>query len=334
LGKAARFTVGRGGMNRPLWRWLDLLVVFVLPLSCSKHELAPDRRDGSVDRVIVAGSTAMLPLLTDAANDFMRSHPRIAVEVQGGGSHEGVTRTLQGEVTVGASDVSADASTASRLEDHKVAMSGFAAMANRGIFNEQIQSLSLEQLKNIFTGQLTDWFDVGGSHQHITVINRRKGSGTRVTFGQAVLCSDDFVAGPEQDSSALVLTSLEQTEGVNLLTESSVLTLSAHQCQIRTGDHAAPGQPAASGAIVDLIPTLSANGYTIKLKATVSAPETLNGEVNMYDHQTLLLSTTEKTKPDSQLIVLLTATLVDPVGNRVHTDDELPFAQNGAPPQN
>ena len=82
------------------------------------------------------------------------------------------------------------------------------------------------------------------------------------------------------------------------------------------------------------ISTLSADGYTIKLKATVSAPETLNGEVNMYDHQTLLLSTTEKTKPDSQLIVLLTATLVDPVGNFVHADDELPFAQNGAPPQN
>ena len=54
----------------------------------------------------------------------------------------------------------------------------------------------------------------------------------------------------------------------------------------------------------------------------------------MYDHQTLLLSTTEKTKPDRQLIVLLTATLVDPVGNLVHADDELPFAQNAVPPQN
>src|ERR1035437_4110311 len=118
------------------------------------------------------------------------------------------------------------------------------------------------------------------------------------------------------------------------LPKSRVLTWCGRECQIRTGDDAAPGQPAASGAIVNLIPNLSADGYTIKLKATVSAPETLNGEVNMYDHQTLLLSTTEKTKPDSQLIVLLTATLVDPVGNVVHADDELPFAQNGAPPQN
>ena len=140
------------------------------------------------------------------------------------------------------------------------------------------------------------------------------------------------ILGPTQ--FRVICKGLEQTEGVNLLTESSVTTLSGRQCQIRTGDDAAPGQPATSGPIVDLIPNLSADGYTIKLKATVSAPETLNGEVNMYDHQTLLLSTTEKTKPDSQLIVLLTATLVDPVGNPVHADDELPFAQNGAPPQN
>jgi len=198
-------------MNR--WRWLDFFVIFVSGLSCNKHGLAPDRHDGGVERVIVAGSAAMLPLLTDAANDFMRSHPRIAVEVQGGGSYSGVTRTRQGEVTIGASDVCASSSIDFQLEDHKVAMSGFAAMANRGIFNEQVQSLSLEQLKNIFAGRTKDWFDVGGRHQHITVINRRKGSGTRVTFGQAVLGSDDFVAGPEQDSSALVLTSLEQTEG-------------------------------------------------------------------------------------------------------------------------
>jgi len=140
------------------------------------------------------------------------------------------------------------------------------------------------------------------------------------------------ILGPSQFTDIYKL--LEQKEGFNALTESSVVTLSGRQCQMRTGDDGAPGQPAAPGATMDLVPNLSADGYTIKLKATVTAPETLNGEVNMYDHQTLLLSTTEKTKPDSQLIVLLTATLVDPVGNLVHADDELPFAQNGAPPQN
>jgi RNA polymerase sigma factor (sigma-70 family) len=150
-----------------------------------------------------------------------------------------------------------------------------------------------------------------------------KGNGTAAATG---------ILSPAQ--LGVVCKALDQKGGVELLTESSVTTVSGRQCQIRTGDDAAPGQPAAFGAIVDLTPNVSADNYTIKLKAAVSAPETVNGEVNMYDGQTFLLSTTEKTKPDSQLIVLLTATLVDEVGNPVHADDELPFAQTGAPPQN
>ena len=140
------------------------------------------------------------------------------------------------------------------------------------------------------------------------------------------------ILGPSQFGDILKL--LEQREGVELLAESSVTTLSGRQCQMRTGDDSPPGQPDAPGAIVDLVPNLSADGFTIHLKATVTAPEPLDGEVNMYDHQTLILSAAEKSKPESQLIVFLTATLVDPAGNVVHEDDQLPFAQTGAPPQN
>jgi hypothetical protein len=137
------------------------------------------------------------------------------------------------------------------------------------------------------------------------------------------------ILGPSQFGDILKL--LEQREGVELLTESSVTTLSERECEIRTGDSGAAGQP---GAIVDLVPNLLADGFTIKLKAVVTAPEPLDGEVNMYDHQTLILSAAEKSKPESQLIVFLTATLIDPVGNVVHGEDQLPFAQTGAPPQN
>jgi RNA polymerase sigma factor (sigma-70 family) len=140
------------------------------------------------------------------------------------------------------------------------------------------------------------------------------------------------ILGPSQFGDILKL--LEQREGVELLTESSVTTLSGRQCQMRTGDDSAPGQADAPGAIVDLVPNLSADGFTIHLKAIITAPEPLDGEVNMYDHQTLILSAAEKSKPESQLIVFLTATLIDPTGNCVHGDDQLPFAQNGAPPQN
>jgi RNA polymerase sigma factor (sigma-70 family) len=137
------------------------------------------------------------------------------------------------------------------------------------------------------------------------------------------------ILSPSQFGDILKL--LEQREGVEMLTESSVTTLSGRECEIRTGDNGTAGQ---AGAIVDLVPNVSADGYTIRLKATVTAPEPLDGEVNMYDHQTLILSAAEKSKPESQLIVFLTATLIDPTGNAVHGDDQLPFAQTGEPPQN
>jgi len=140
------------------------------------------------------------------------------------------------------------------------------------------------------------------------------------------------ILGPSQFRDILKL--LEQKEGFNTLAEARVLTASGRQCRMRTGDDGAPGRPDAPGATVDLIPSVSADGYTIKLKATVTAPEPLGGEVNMYDHQTLILSAAEKSKPERQLIVFLTATLVNPAGNFVHEDDQLPFAQTAAPPQN
>jgi phosphate transport system substrate-binding protein len=161
----------------------------------------------------VAGSTAMLPLVTEAANRFMRTHPHVAVVVEPGGSGAGIKRTLKGEVAMGMSDVFAEASDAAQLEDHKVALTGFAAMANRGTFNENVNSVSMEQLRGVFTGRLKNWAELGGRQQPIIVINRKKGSGTRTTFGRIVLDGDDFVAGPEEDSSAQVLTLLEQTPG-------------------------------------------------------------------------------------------------------------------------
>ena len=186
------------------------LIILVLT-SCLKNPPAP--ADAGLERLTIAGSTAMLPLVTEAANLFMLRQPNVAVAVEPGGSGLGISRTLSGEVAIGMSDVFADATVASQLEDHKVAITGFSAMANRGSFNEQVNSLSMEQLKGIFTGSIKNWAEVGGQQKAIAVINRKKGSGTRTTFGRIVLGGDNFVAGPEEDSSALVLTLLEQTPG-------------------------------------------------------------------------------------------------------------------------
>lgn len=192
---------------------VHLLVALGAVASCNRSVPTAGRDDAGVERIVVAGSTALLPLLTEAANLFMRTHPRTAVVVEAGGSRIGIKRALDGSAAIGASDVYADPAVAPRLVDHQVAITGFAAMANRGSFNEHIESLTREQLRGIFTGTIRDWAEIGGEPQAITVINRGKNSGTRMTFGRIVLGGDRFASGPEQDSSALVLSSLEQTKG-------------------------------------------------------------------------------------------------------------------------
>ena len=188
-------------------------LLFVLLSSCTRGKNEKRPQKPRVTRITIAGSSAMLPLVAEAANRYMLKHPDVAVDVSAGGSARGVEGVVRKELSIGTSDVVAGNDVAARLDDHLVAATGFATMANRGAFNDKIQSLTLVQLKGIFSGTIKNWSEVGGSPQTIVVINRRKGSGTRVNFGNIVLGGDHFVQGLEEESSALVRTMLEQTTG-------------------------------------------------------------------------------------------------------------------------
>ncbi len=166
-----------------------------------------------VARVVIAGSTALLPLVTDGANQFMSRRRNVAVEVEAGGSLTGIARVLDGSAAIGMSDVAAPPADAPRLQDSIIATVGIAAMAHQGTYNQNLRSLTLTQLRNIFNGTLRDWSELGGKSQPIVVINRKPSSGTRAAFRDLVMAGDEFVAGEQQDSSSLVVTLLEQTPG-------------------------------------------------------------------------------------------------------------------------
>ncbi len=162
----------------------------------------------------IAGSTAVLPFATQAANAFMKTHPDVSIQVDPGGSHTGLAKLAAGNVAIGASDVFAGGDLAGKLEDHRIGVVGFAAMANRGPFNESIHSLTKQELWRIFAGQVRDWSELGGESQAITMINRPKTSGTRAAFASIVLVGDQFVSGAiEQESSAQLQTTLLETRG-------------------------------------------------------------------------------------------------------------------------
>jgi phosphate transport system substrate-binding protein len=165
-------------------------------------------------RITIAGSSALVSLMNEAAQRYMHAHPEVTVQVSAGGSRQGLAQAASGAVDIGSSDVFATGEQAAQLEDHKIAVVGFATMANRGAFNANIESLTRDQLQGIFTGRVHNWSEVGGTDQAITVINRARNSGTRAVYGSIVLGGDNFVEGAaEQDNSGQLATMLQQQQG-------------------------------------------------------------------------------------------------------------------------
>jgi hypothetical protein len=119
-----------------------------------------------------------------------------------------------------------------------------------------------------------------------------------------------------------LLRKLESRSGMETLGEPEATTTSLRQIQMRSGN-----------STVDLNAALLADGYTMNLTVTVSAPETLSAQANVWDNQTLILASDNPGADKTRLLVFITATIVDPAGNRVHSDDELPFNPSTIPLQ-
>src|SRR5262249_6949529 len=151
------------------------LASFVWLIACNGQTEGP-----APATITVAGSTALIPLLDEAAKRYMKDHPNVVVKIAGGGSKVGLSKVAAGEVTFGASDVFAAGMDG--LVDHRVAVVGIAAMSNKGSYNSGIDSLTKEEIRDIFTGKVKNWNEIGGDDQPITVVNREKSSGTRAAF--------------------------------------------------------------------------------------------------------------------------------------------------------
>jgi len=152
--------------------------------------------------VTVKGSDTLVILAQKWAEIYMKKHPETKIQVTGGGSGIGFA-ALQNNTT-DIADASRPIKAAERAaciksfgkspREYKVALDGLSVYVHG---DNKLQELSLDQLKEIFTGKIKNWKDLGGSDSPITVYSRENSSGTYEFFKEHVLKGQDFVSSAQ-----------------------------------------------------------------------------------------------------------------------------------------
>ena len=148
-------------------------------------------------KVVVAGSTSVQPLAEELAAAFMQKNKDIKIEVQGGGSGVGIKSAKDGIADIGMSSRELTAAEKG-LYEVEIALDGIAVVVNP---SNKVNDLTMDQVKKIFTGEITNWKEVGGSDKAIVVVSREQGSGTRGAFIEITGVQGKDAAGKTVDNT-------------------------------------------------------------------------------------------------------------------------------------
>jgi len=130
----------------------------------------------------------MQPLVEELAQAYAERHKQVTIAVEGRGSLLGIELVRQGEVDVGMTSGKEPEDTlavsTSKLWSTPIALDGIAIVVHP---QNQVEGLTMLQLKDVFFGRIWDWKDVRGQSGEIVVVSREDGSGTRAVFEELVM---------------------------------------------------------------------------------------------------------------------------------------------------
>ncbi|MBN2003448.1 MAG: phosphate ABC transporter substrate-binding protein [Anaerolineae bacterium] len=216
-------------MHRKLW--LSLFVVMFLVSACGSGTATPAQTveatqaaptattapaataDTNSNHISVAGSTTVQPLAEKMAEVYSAANPDVKIDVAGGGSSAGVKAAGDGTADIGAASRAIKDSELQEYPDlviFEIARDGIAIVTHPEV---PVDGLTKDQVRDIFSGVITNWSEVGGPDQPIALISREEGSGTRAAFeemvlGEGVAISDKAIF---QDSNGKVRTAVAST---------------------------------------------------------------------------------------------------------------------------
>lgn len=160
---------------------------------CGGNEAAGDEEETTL---VIRGSDTLVNLSAAWAEAFMEANPGYQVSVSGGGSSTGFAALIEGSVDLANASRSIKDSERQALEDkgtppveHVVAMDAVSIVVHT---SNPIESLTMAQLADIFTGRVTNWSAVGGEDREITIYSRDSASGTYAFVREHVMDEEDY----------------------------------------------------------------------------------------------------------------------------------------------
>lgn len=149
--------------------------------------------------ITVKGSDTMVILAQRWAEKYMEKHPGVTIQVTGGGSGTGIAALINGSTDIANASRPMKPSEREKLKQRFNSLGVEIKTAKDGLsiyFNEKnsLRELSIQQIRDIYIGKITNWKEVGGKDAKIIVYGRENSSGTYVYFKDNVLGGQDFTA--------------------------------------------------------------------------------------------------------------------------------------------
>src|SRR5688572_14282068 len=132
-------------------------------------------------KIIIGGAQSIVPLAEQFSAQFRKQHPSVEIEIVGGGSNYAVAATQRGEIDIGLISRSLSADEKAIIHSAPFGHDAILILTYPG---NRVGNLSIEQIRRIYLGELSNWRDVGGDDQGIIPLTREKSAGIHTIFIQ------------------------------------------------------------------------------------------------------------------------------------------------------